>query len=110
MENNTEIKKIAHQVASALKYFEKERFGFESRTLKVLPEIDFSEEEIIIPVVTKNNKQIKISRVFNCLYRQEYDFSVFFYRTKKTERDMPSPFFADYSSDSSSLHSFSCFF
>ena len=61
MGNNTEIKTIAHQVTSALKYFEKERFGFESRTLKVLPEIDFSEEEIIIPVVTKNNKQIKIS-------------------------------------------------
>lgn len=61
MENNKEIKRIAHQVSSALKYYEKERVGFESRTLKVLPEIDFSTQEIIIPIVTKNNKQIKIS-------------------------------------------------
>jgi len=60
LENNTEIKTITPS-HMALKYFEKERFGFESRTLKVLPEIDFSKEEIIIPVVTKNNKQIKIS-------------------------------------------------
>jgi len=61
MDNCLEIKTIAHEISRALKYFEKEKFGFESRTLKVLPEVEQSNDEIIIPIITKNNKQIKIS-------------------------------------------------
>jgi hypothetical protein len=61
MDNCFEVKKIAYEITTALKYFEKERTGFESRTLTVLPEVEQSNDEIIIPVITKNNKQIKIS-------------------------------------------------
>lgn len=55
-----EIKTIAHEITTALKYFEKERVGFEEQKLIVLSEIE-QLNEIIIPVITKNNKQIKIS-------------------------------------------------
>jgi hypothetical protein len=61
MDNCLEVKKIAHEIITALKYFEKEKFGFESRTLTILPEVEQSNNEIIIPIITKNNKQIKIS-------------------------------------------------
>ena len=61
MDNCLEVKIIAQEITTALKYFEKERAGFESRTLTVLPEVEQSNNEIIIPVITKNNKQIKIS-------------------------------------------------
>lgn len=61
MDNCLEIKTIAYEISRALKYFEKEKFGFESRTLTVLPEVEQSNDEIIIPIITKNNKQIKIS-------------------------------------------------
>jgi hypothetical protein len=61
MDNCLEIKTIAHEISRALKYFEKEKFGFENRTLTVLPEVEQSNDEIIIPIITKNNKQIKIS-------------------------------------------------
>ena len=61
MDNCLEVKTIAHEITTALKYFEKERVGFESRTLTVLPEVEQSNNEIIIPIITKNNKQIKIS-------------------------------------------------
>ena len=61
MDNCFEVKKIAYEITTALKYFEKERNGFESQTLKVLPSTEQSNDEIIIPVITKNNKQIKIS-------------------------------------------------
>lgn len=61
MDNCLEVKTIAHEISRALKYFEKESAGFESRTLTVLPEVEQSNNEIIIPVITKNNKQIKIS-------------------------------------------------
>lgn len=61
MDNCLEIKTITHEITTALKYFEKEKFGFESRTLTVLPEVEQSNDEIIIPIITKNNKQIKIS-------------------------------------------------
>jgi hypothetical protein len=49
MDNCLEIKTIAHEISRALKYFEKEKFGFESRTLTVLPEVEQSNDEIIIP-------------------------------------------------------------
>ncbi len=61
MDNCFEVKKIAYEITTALKYFEKERTGFESCSLTVLPEVEQSNYEIIIPVITKNNKQIKIS-------------------------------------------------
>jgi hypothetical protein len=61
MDNCFEVKKIAYEITTALKYFEKERTGFESCSLTVLPEVEQSNNEIIIPVITKNNKQIKIS-------------------------------------------------
>jgi hypothetical protein len=61
MDNCFEVKKIAYEIITALKYFEKERTGFESCSLTVLPEVEQSNDEIIIPVITKNNKQIKIS-------------------------------------------------
>jgi hypothetical protein len=61
MYNCFEVKKIAYEITTALKYFEKERTGFESCSLTVLPEVEQSNDEIIIPVITKNNKQIKIS-------------------------------------------------
>jgi hypothetical protein len=61
MDNCFEVKKIAYEITTALKYFEKERAGFESCSLIVLPEVEQSNDEIIIPVITKNNKQIKIS-------------------------------------------------
>ena len=61
MDNCLEVKTIAHEITTALKYFEKERTGFESCSLTVLPEVEQSNNEIIIPVITKNNKQIKIS-------------------------------------------------
>jgi hypothetical protein len=61
MDNCFEVKKIAYEITTALKYFEKERTGFESCSLTVLPEVEQSNDEIIIPVITKNNKQIKIS-------------------------------------------------
>ena len=61
MDNCLEVKTIAQEITTALKYFEKERVGFDSRTLTVLPEVEQSNNEIIIPVITKNNKQIKIS-------------------------------------------------
>lgn len=61
MDNCLEVKKIAYEITTALKYFEKERNGFESQTLKVLPSTEQSNDEIIIPIITKNNKQIKIS-------------------------------------------------
>lgn len=61
MDNCLEIKTIAYEISRALKYFEKEKFGFESRTLTVLPQVEQSNDEIIIPIITKNNKQIKIS-------------------------------------------------
>ena len=79
MENNTEIKTIAHQVASALKYFEKERFGFESveeaeeqfkrvREQQV-PEFDFENE-------TSRNlfaaiKEGKTDEIFHILNKQK---------------------------------------
>ena len=61
MDNCFEVKKIAYEITTALKYFEKERTGFESQTLKVLPSTEQSNDEIIIPIITKNNKQIKTS-------------------------------------------------
>jgi hypothetical protein len=61
MDNCFEVKKIAYEITTALKYFEKERTGFESCSLTVLPEVEQSNDEIIIPVITKNNKKIKIS-------------------------------------------------
>jgi hypothetical protein len=61
MDNCFEVKKIAYEITTALKYFEKERTGFESCSLTVLPEVEQSNDEIIIPIITKNNKQIKIS-------------------------------------------------
>jgi hypothetical protein len=61
MDNCFEVKKIAYEITTALKYFEKERTGFESCSLTVLPEVEQSNNEIIIPIITKNNKQIKIS-------------------------------------------------
>jgi hypothetical protein len=61
MDNCFEVKKIAYEIITALKYFEKERDGFESCSLTVLPEVEQPNDEIIIPVITKNNKQIKIS-------------------------------------------------
>jgi hypothetical protein len=61
MDNCFEVKKIAYEITTALKYFEKERTGFESCSLTVLPEVEQSNDEIIIPVITKNKKQIKIS-------------------------------------------------
>ena len=61
MDNCLEVKTIAQEITTALKYFEKERVGFESRTLTVLTQVEQSNNEIIIPVITKNNKQIKIS-------------------------------------------------
>lgn len=61
MDNCLEVKTIAQEITTALKYFEKERDGFESRTLTVLTQVEQSNNEIIIPVITKNNKQIKIS-------------------------------------------------
>ncbi len=47
MDNCFEVKKIAYEITTALKYFEKERTGFESCSLTVLPEVEQSNNEII---------------------------------------------------------------
>ena len=55
MDNCFEVKKIAYEITTALKYFEKERAGFENCSLIVLPEVEQSNDEIIIPIITKIN-------------------------------------------------------
>ena len=55
-----EVSKISYEIQNALRYFERERNGFEKSLLKVLPEIKISEDKIIVPVIS-NNKRIEIT-------------------------------------------------
>lgn len=55
-----EVSKISYEIQNALRYFERERNGFEKSVLKVLPEIKISEDKIIVPVIS-NNKRIEIT-------------------------------------------------